>query len=61
MGGDSKFMMEIFVRDGLPFVSATIIFRGNSLTLENVLLDTGSAGTIFKVDLLIDIGVQPEP
>jgi len=61
MGGNSKFMMEIFVRDGLPFVFATIIFRGNSLTLENVLLDTGSAGTIFKVDLLIDIGVQPEP
>jgi hypothetical protein len=54
MGGDSEFMMDISVKNGLPFVSATIIFRGNSLTLENVLLDTGSAGTIFKVDLLID-------
>jgi len=43
-----------------------IIYRGccnfsrAQLELENVLLDTGSAGTIFNVNKLEEIGVKPE-
>ncbi|NRG44589.1 retropepsin-like domain-containing protein [Bacillus sp. CRN 9] len=44
----------------LPFIEATVTFRGQSLRLENVLLDTGSAGTIFNVNKLEEIGVKPE-
>ncbi|MGG0717669.1 retropepsin-like aspartic protease [Robertmurraya massiliosenegalensis] len=44
----------------LPFIEATVTFRGQSLKLENVLLDTGSAGTIFNVNKLEEIGVKPE-
>ncbi|HHW35811.1 MAG TPA: hypothetical protein GXX18_00685 [Bacillales bacterium] len=45
---------------GLPFVEATVTFRGQSMKLENVLIDTGSAGTIFNVNKLEEIGVKPE-
>src|SRR5699024_1661600 len=34
--------------------------RGKSMKLENVLIDTGSAGTIFNVNKLEEIGVKPE-
>ncbi|MDA8205613.1 MAG: aspartyl protease family protein [Thermaerobacter sp.] len=39
----------------------TVAFRGRSLHLQNVLLDTGSAGTVFSADRLAGIGVEPEP
>lgn len=52
--------MKLIVEYGLPFVSVTIQFRGKKLTLDKVLLDTGSAGTIFKADIVEAIGVIPE-
>ena len=39
----------------LPFIEATVTFRGQSLKLENILLDTGSAGTIFNVNVFLMI------
>ena len=39
--------MNLRIIDGLPFVEVTITFRGKSLRLGDVLLDTGSAGTIL--------------
>lgn len=45
--------MNIHVNYGLPFVSVTIQFRNKKLALEKVLLDTGSAGTIFRAAALI--------
>ncbi len=52
--------MNLNVNFGLPFVSVTVYFRGLKLTLEKVLLDTGSAGTIFNADVVGKIGVVPE-
>lgn len=52
--------MNIQEKHGLPFVEVTIVFRGKSLKLKNVLLDTGSASTIFKADLVSEIGAIPE-
>lgn len=52
--------MNIVLTDGLPFISVTVSFRGQEITLNNVLVDTGSAGTIFKAELLRNIGVYPE-
>ena len=40
--------MKIHMRHGLPFVQIKVEFRGEDLVLDNVLLDTGSAGTIFN-------------
>lgn len=42
----------------LPFVETKVFFRGRSIKLENVLIDTGSAGTIFNVNKLEKIGVK---
>lgn len=52
--------MKLDVNYGLPIVSIIIQFRGQKMTLEKVLLDTGSAGTIFKADIVEAVGVVPE-
>lgn len=54
-------MIRIKELNELPFVEVTVTFRGQSVLLENVLIDTGSAGTIFNVNKLEHIGVKPEP
>jgi len=36
-------------------------FRGATKALDQVLLDTGSAGTIFSANQVADIGILPEP
>lgn len=53
-------MPEIKVRDGLPQVSMSIHHAGRRLDLDNVLLDTGSASTIFSADRLLDIDLRCE-
>jgi hypothetical protein len=53
--------MNITLREGLPFVTALLRYGGCSVALENVLLDMGSAGSIFAADALSDIGVRYEP
>lgn len=52
--------MRIRVQDGLPFISATVKHRDQILTLDQVLIDTGSMGSIFSVDRLAEIGVELE-
>lgn len=51
--------MKILVDGGLPFVPVTIRQGEKTLMLENVLLDTGSAGTIFPTDKLKASGIYP--
>jgi hypothetical protein len=53
--------VKIRLAGGLPFVTATIEFAGQKLALANVLLDTGSASSIFSTDRLLDVGVELEP
>ncbi|WP_374687730.1 retropepsin-like aspartic protease [Promineifilum sp.] len=53
--------MNLTIRDGLPFVTAEIEYGGQLLTIENALLDTGSAGTLFQVERLLTVGVRMEP
>ncbi|TLS49304.1 hypothetical protein FE782_25970 [Paenibacillus antri] len=52
--------MNLRMNCGLPFVSVTVTFRGQKIKLDKVLLDTGSAGTIFKADVVGATGVVPE-
>ncbi|MBP2119305.1 hypothetical protein J2Z45_002898 [Cohnella lubricantis] len=44
----------------MPFVPVTIHFRGRTLELGKVLLDTGSASTLIKADIVGEIGIVPE-
>jgi len=52
--------MNIQVRDGLPYVTVTLLYSGQQLDLGNVLLDTGSAGTLFAADQVLAVGLQYE-
>lgn len=52
--------MNITEHYGLPFISMNITFRGKKLTLEKVLLDTGSASTLLNADIVQEIGMVPE-
>lgn len=53
--------MRIRIKNGLPYISATLEHRRQRVTLKNVLLDTGSAGTIFSTDKVAAIGLTYEP
>ena len=52
--------MRIQVRDGLPYVTVTLLYRGQPLDLANVLVDTGSAGTLLAADQVLAVGLQYE-
>ena len=39
----------------------SLLFRGSLLDLENVLLDTGSASSIFSADRLLEVDLRCEP
>jgi len=49
---------EITLVDGLPFVQVVVAYRGREIELNKVLLDTGSGGTVFSADRLLDLGVR---
>ena len=53
--------MKIRIQDGLPYVTAVLTYQGQELMLENVIIDTGSAGTIFASDRVSSMGLLPEP
>jgi len=52
--------MKIRLQDGLPYVSASFTYRSQQLTFDNVILDTGSVGTLFSIDKVAAIGVKYE-
>lgn len=52
--------MKINILYGLPFVKLEIQYQGKRLILNKVLIDTGSAGTIFNANVVDEIGVVPE-
>lgn len=49
--------MKIVMQDGLPIVSFTLTYRETTICLNNVLLDTGCAITIFDTDKVEKIGL----
>ena len=53
--------MNITVSNGLPFTNLSLVHNNKELILERVLIDTGSAGSIFDVDDLAKIDLLPEP
>ncbi|KOR29625.1 hypothetical protein TI03_01855 [Achromatium sp. WMS1] len=53
--------MKFTLINGLPFVSIVLRHHQRSLTLDRVLVDTGSGGTILPIEPLLAIGIKPEP
>jgi hypothetical protein len=53
--------MTIRLEHSLAYVEIALTYRGNTLSLDSVILDTGSASTLFASDCLFEVGVVPEP
>ena len=53
-------MVKLEYKYGLLFCEIIIEYQGNLITLDNILLDTGSGGTIFKMDEVDKIGITIE-
>lgn len=60
-GWESENVMNLLLKDELPFVSATVVYDGAILAVDNVLVDTGSATTIFAIDSLSALDIAPLP
>lgn len=54
-------MQLLTLKHNLPFVTVTVGYRGREIEIENVLVDTGSASTIFSADLVASIEIIPLP
>ncbi len=52
--------MKLRLEGRLPFTSATLRFAGRELILDEVLVDTGSAGSVFSADVVAPLGIEPE-
>ncbi|HEX4953691.1 MAG TPA: retropepsin-like aspartic protease [Thermoanaerobaculia bacterium] len=53
--------MRLRLLGGLAYVAGEVVHGGRVLRVENLLVDTGSAGTVFSADLLLELGIAPEP
>jgi len=49
--------MKIKMINGLPIVSIQIAYQNNTVSLENVLLDTGCAVSVFDTDVVEKVGL----
>lgn len=52
--------VKLHVEGGLPYITITLRFGGQQLRLDRVLLDTGSAGSVFAADAVDAVGIGPE-
>ena len=50
-------MIKLNKKYGLPFCDLTVCYKDKVLKINNVLVDTGSGGTILKMDLVEKIGL----
>jgi predicted aspartyl protease len=53
--------MHIELKDSLPFVSVTVAYKGESINISNILIDTGSGTTILSADIVSVINLTPSP
>lgn len=53
-------MVNLELKHGLPFCNISIEYRGEKMILNNVLIDTGSGGSVFKMDIVDEIGITIE-
>jgi len=51
--------VQLQLRDSLPFATIELVYNGQTLEIPNVLIDTGSGGTLLAADAVAQIGVVP--
>ncbi len=47
--------MKIRLQGRLPYTEATLSFGGRQITLVDIVIDTGSAGSVFSADALASL------
>ncbi len=52
--------MQLTLKDDLPFVTLTLIYRGATLVVPEVLVDTGSASTVISANQVAQVALVPE-
>lgn len=53
--------MKIRYEGGLLYVTAELVYQSRKITLRDVILDTGSAGTLFSADEVFNLDLVPDP
>ncbi len=53
--------MQLRLKNDLPFVTVTVIHQGETVNISDVLVDTGSATTIFSADIMALVHIIPSP
>ncbi|OAA87800.1 retropepsin-like aspartic protease [Clostridium ljungdahlii] len=53
-------MVKLDLKYGLPFCTVSLSYNGKKISIDNVLLDTGSGGTVFKMDVVEEIDITIE-
>ena len=53
--------MQLISRHELVYVTATLTYRGTTVDLHDVLVDTGAASTVINADLAADAGIFLAP
>jgi hypothetical protein len=53
--------MNLRLKYGLPFATATLNHKGKVLNFNNFLIDTGSASTVIAAEIAFDLELGPEP
>jgi hypothetical protein len=53
--------MQLTLKDDLPFVTVKLTYGDMQTEVPNILVDTGSAGTVLAADAVAQIGIVPEP
>lgn len=53
-------MVKLQLKYGLPFCSVKLIYKGKEIIIDDILLDTGSGGTVLKMDKVEKIGITIE-
>ena len=51
--------MKLHLNEHLPFISVVLSYQGQSLEIPHILIDTGSATSIFSADYVAQIGIFP--
>jgi predicted aspartyl protease len=51
--------MQLLLKGSLPFITITVAYKGKTIEIPDILVDTGSASTILATDRLADIDIKP--
>jgi len=51
--------MKLALTADLPYVTVTVAYRGAEIEVPDVLVDTGSASTMFASDVVAAAGISP--